>query len=107
MIDNRAPVMKLVERELGSHRVSCDIECHLFSILPPFNIGAATMRYGPGWAAAFITRARVEALTASTLFSTRETVATETRAFLATSSRLMVRICRRPRHPAITSPILA
>ena len=48
--------MKLVERELGSHRVSCDIDCHLFSILPPFNIGAATMRYGPGWAAAFITR---------------------------------------------------
>jgi indolepyruvate ferredoxin oxidoreductase, alpha subunit len=51
--------MKLVERELGSHHVSCDIGCHLFSILPPFNIGATTMGYGLGWAgaAAFNTRA--------------------------------------------------
>ena len=40
--------MKLVERELGSHHVSCDIGCHLFSILPPFNIGATTMGYGLG-----------------------------------------------------------
>ena len=31
--------MKLVERELGPHHVSCDIGCHLFSVLPPFNIG--------------------------------------------------------------------
>src|SRR5580658_1691781 len=31
--------MKLVERELGPHHVSCDIGCHLFSILPPFNLG--------------------------------------------------------------------
>lgn len=44
--------MKLVERELGQHHVSCDIGCHLFSILPPFNIGAATMGYGLGWASA-------------------------------------------------------
>lgn len=42
--------MKLVERELGPHHVSCDIGCHLFSILPPFNIGATTMGYGLGWA---------------------------------------------------------
>jgi len=51
--------MKLVERELGSHHVSCDIGCHLFSILPPFNIGATTMGYGLGWAstAAFNTKA--------------------------------------------------
>jgi indolepyruvate ferredoxin oxidoreductase alpha subunit len=51
--------MKLVERELGSHHVSCDIGCHLFSILPPFNIGATTMGYGLGWAsaAAFHTKA--------------------------------------------------
>jgi len=49
---------KLVERELGPHHVSCDIGCHLFSILPPFNIGATTMGYGLGWAgaAAFNTR---------------------------------------------------
>ena len=44
--------MKLVERELGSHHVSCDIGCHLFSILPPFNIGNTTMGYGLGWAGA-------------------------------------------------------
>jgi len=44
--------MKLVERELGQHHVSCDIGCHLFSILPPFNIGATTMGYGLGWASA-------------------------------------------------------
>ncbi len=44
--------MKLVERELGAHHVTCDIGCHLFSILPPFNIGATTMGYGLGWAAA-------------------------------------------------------
>jgi len=30
---------------LGPHHVSCDIGCHLFSILPPFNIGATTMGY--------------------------------------------------------------
>ncbi len=50
--------LKLVERELGPHHVSCDIGCHLFSILPPFNIGATTMGYGLGWAgaAAFNTR---------------------------------------------------
>ena len=44
--------MKLVERELGPHHVSCDIGCHLFSILPPFNLGASTMGYGLGWAGA-------------------------------------------------------
>jgi indolepyruvate ferredoxin oxidoreductase alpha subunit len=44
--------MKLVERELGAHHVSCDIGCHLFSTLPPFNIGATTMGYGLGWASA-------------------------------------------------------
>jgi indolepyruvate ferredoxin oxidoreductase alpha subunit len=44
--------MKLVERELGAHHVSADIGCHLFSILPPFNIGATTMGYGLGWAGA-------------------------------------------------------
>jgi indolepyruvate ferredoxin oxidoreductase, alpha subunit len=50
--------MKLVERELGPHLVSCDIGCHLFSTLPPFNIGATTMGYGLGWAssAAFNTK---------------------------------------------------
>jgi indolepyruvate ferredoxin oxidoreductase, alpha subunit len=44
--------MKLVERELGPHHVSADIGCHLFSILPPFNIGNTTMGYGLGPAGA-------------------------------------------------------
>ena len=30
--------MKLLQQELGPIHVSCDIGCHLFSILPPFNI---------------------------------------------------------------------
>ena len=44
--------IKLLEREIGPHHISCDIGCHLFSILPPFNIGATTMGYGLGWAGA-------------------------------------------------------
>ncbi|MBB3451798.1 indolepyruvate ferredoxin oxidoreductase alpha subunit [Rhizobium sp. BK313] len=44
--------MKLVENELGQHHISGDIGCHLFSILPPFNIGSTTMGYGLGPAAA-------------------------------------------------------
>jgi len=44
--------MKLVERELGPHHVSGDIGCHLFSALPPFNIGNSTMGYGLGGAGA-------------------------------------------------------
>src|SRR5262245_56915550 len=44
--------MKLVERERGPHHVSCDIGCHLFSILPPFDIGNSTTGYGLGGAGA-------------------------------------------------------
>ncbi|MFC3612639.1 thiamine pyrophosphate-dependent enzyme [Lutimaribacter marinistellae] len=46
---------KLVEQELGEHHISSDIGCHLFSIMPPFDIGATTMGYGlgPASAAAF------------------------------------------------------
>jgi indolepyruvate ferredoxin oxidoreductase, alpha subunit len=44
--------MKLVERELGAHHISADIGCHLFSILPPFNLGNTTMGYGLGAAGA-------------------------------------------------------
>ena len=44
--------MKLVERDLGPHHVSADIGCHLFSIFPPFNVGATTMGYGLGAAGA-------------------------------------------------------
>jgi indolepyruvate ferredoxin oxidoreductase, alpha subunit len=42
--------IKLVERELGHHHVSCDIGCHLFSTLPPFDIGNTVMGYGLGGA---------------------------------------------------------
>lgn len=44
--------IKLVERELGKHHISADIGCHLFSILPPFNLGSTTMGYGLGSASA-------------------------------------------------------
>ena len=44
--------MKLVEEELGAHHISGDIGCHIFSILPPFNIGTTTMGYGLGPASA-------------------------------------------------------
>ncbi|MDC9593900.1 indolepyruvate ferredoxin oxidoreductase subunit alpha [Xenorhabdus sp. IM139775] len=44
--------LKLVERELGQHHVSADIGCHLFAILPPFNLGNTTMGYGLGAASA-------------------------------------------------------
>jgi indolepyruvate ferredoxin oxidoreductase alpha subunit len=47
--------MKLIEKELGPHHISSDIGCHLFSILPPFNLGGTTMGYGlaPASASAF------------------------------------------------------
>ena len=44
--------LKLIQRELGPQHVSCDIGCHLFSIMPPFNIGNTTMGYGLGVAGA-------------------------------------------------------
>ncbi len=44
--------IKLVERELGAHHISADIGCHLFAILPPFNLGNTTMGYGLGSAGA-------------------------------------------------------
>jgi len=44
--------LKLTEKELGSHHISADIGCHLFSILPPFNLGGTTMGYGLGPASA-------------------------------------------------------
>ena len=44
--------LKLLQRELGEFHVSADIGCHLFSILPPFDIGNTTMGYGLGAAGA-------------------------------------------------------
>ncbi|MDQ0315440.1 indolepyruvate ferredoxin oxidoreductase subunit alpha [Amorphus orientalis] len=52
--------MKLVQEELGEHHVAADIGCHLFSIMPPFNIGGSTMGYGlgPASASAFNVKAK-------------------------------------------------
>ena len=44
--------MKQVQKDIGEFHVSCDIGCHLFSILPPFDIGNTTMGYGLGWSGA-------------------------------------------------------
>ena len=44
--------LKLLQQEMGEFHVSADIGCHLFSILPPFNIGNTTMGYGLGAAGA-------------------------------------------------------
>ncbi|MCC5779933.1 indolepyruvate ferredoxin oxidoreductase subunit alpha [Nitratireductor sp. B36] len=43
---------KLIEQEMGPHHISSDIGCHLFSIMPPFELGATTMGYGLGPASA-------------------------------------------------------
>lgn len=37
---------------MGPHHISSDIGCHLFSIMPPFELGATTMGYGLGPASA-------------------------------------------------------
>jgi indolepyruvate ferredoxin oxidoreductase, alpha subunit len=42
--------MKLLEKESGKFHVSADIGCHLFSTLPPFNIGNTVLGYGLGLA---------------------------------------------------------
>ncbi|WP_099867627.1 thiamine pyrophosphate-dependent enzyme [Pararhizobium haloflavum] len=40
--------MKMVEEEMGPHQIAADIGCHLFSIMPPFEIGGTTMGFGLG-----------------------------------------------------------
>jgi len=44
--------LKMMQKELGDFHISGDIGCHLFSILPPFNMGNTTMGYGLGTAGA-------------------------------------------------------
>src|SRR3546814_4315621 len=44
--------LTLAQATLGEHHIAGDIGCHLFSILPPFNLGATTMGYGLGAASA-------------------------------------------------------
>ena len=42
--------MKVLEKESGKFHLSADIGCHLFSTLPPFNIGNTVLGYGLGLA---------------------------------------------------------
>jgi indolepyruvate ferredoxin oxidoreductase alpha subunit len=42
--------MKILEKESGRFHLSADIGCHLFSTLPPFNIGNTVLGYGLGLA---------------------------------------------------------
>ncbi len=42
--------MKILERDSGKFHLSADIGCHLFSTLPPFNIGNTVLGYGLGLA---------------------------------------------------------
>ena len=42
--------MKVLEKESGRFHLSADIGCHLFSTLPPFNIGNTVLGYGLGLA---------------------------------------------------------
>src|SRR6185436_14580541 len=42
--------MKILEKDTGKFHLSADIGCHLFSTLPPFNIGNTVLGYGLGLA---------------------------------------------------------
>jgi indolepyruvate ferredoxin oxidoreductase alpha subunit len=42
--------MKVLEKDQGKFHLSADIGCHLFSTLPPFNIGNTVLGYGLGLA---------------------------------------------------------
>jgi indolepyruvate ferredoxin oxidoreductase alpha subunit len=42
--------LKLVEQARGTHQIASDIGCHLFSTMPPFEIGGTTMGFGLGGA---------------------------------------------------------
>lgn len=44
--------LTLAEQRTGKHHISADIGCHLFAINAPFHLGATTMGYGLGSAAA-------------------------------------------------------
>ena len=44
--------ISILEKELGPTHVSCDIGCHTFSTLPPFNLGNTVLGYGLGLSSA-------------------------------------------------------
>jgi len=42
--------IKIAEKEIGKTHVTADVGCHIFSTLPPFNIGNTMLGYGLGLA---------------------------------------------------------
>ena len=44
--------IRILEKDIGPTHVSCDIGCHTFSTLPPFNLGHTVLGYGLGLASA-------------------------------------------------------
>jgi indolepyruvate ferredoxin oxidoreductase alpha subunit len=44
--------IKILEKETGPTHIACDIGCHTFSTLPPFNLGNTVLGYGMGLASA-------------------------------------------------------
>jgi len=44
--------IKILERDIGPTHIACDIGCHTFSTLPPFNLGHTVLGYGMGLASA-------------------------------------------------------
>ncbi|MBT6983423.1 MAG: indolepyruvate ferredoxin oxidoreductase subunit alpha, partial [Rhodospirillaceae bacterium] len=44
--------IRILEKDLGPTHVSCDIGCHTFSTLPPFNLGNTVLGYGLGLSSA-------------------------------------------------------
>ena len=44
--------IKILEKETGPTHIACDIGCHTFSTLPPFNMGQTVLGYGMGLASA-------------------------------------------------------
>ncbi len=44
--------IRILEKEMGPTHISCDIGCHTFSTLPPFNLGNTVLGYGLGLASA-------------------------------------------------------
>jgi len=44
--------IRILEKEMGPTHISCDIGCHTFSTLPPFNMGHTVLGYGMGLASA-------------------------------------------------------
>ena len=44
--------IKIAEKEVGQTHVTADVGCHIFSTLPPFNLGSTMLGYGLGLSSA-------------------------------------------------------